>query len=289
MKKNKVTILGGAGFIGSHLSDYLTSKNYKVTIFDLKKSTWLKRGQRMVVGDILDKRKLSLAIKGSDYVFNFAALANMDNLKFKALDTVRYNILGTVNALEISKKYKVKKFIHSSTIYANTEEGGFYGRSKKAAEDYVEEYNNKFNLKYSILRFGSIYGERSGPDNGIRQILEHVIKKRKLIYKGTKNSIRSYIYVKDAVKLCLASISKKYDNQYLTLTGEKKIKAKYLFNLFSKMFKISNKNITFLKNKGHYDVKPTIFKPRIGKILRPTKSDFKKNIIQYSKVIRKKK
>jgi UDP-glucose 4-epimerase len=144
----------------------------------------------------------------------------------------------------------------------------------------VEEYKNKFNLKYSILRFGSIYGERSGSDNGIRQILEHVIKRRKLIYKGTKNSIRSYIYVKDAVKLCLASISKKYDNQYLTLTGERKIKAKFLFNLFSKMFKISDKNITFLKNKGHYDVKPTIFKPRIGKILHPFKSDFKKNIIQ---------
>jgi len=95
--------------------------------------------------------------------------------------------------------------------------------------------------------------------------------------------------VKDAVKLCLASISKKYDNQYLTLTGERKIKAKFLFNLFSKMFKISDKNITFLKNKGHYDVKPTIFKPRIGKILHPFKSDFKKNIIQYSKAIRKKK
>ena len=86
----------------------------------------------------------------------------------------------------------------------------------------------------------------------------------------------------------MASISKKYDNQYLTLTGEKKITAKHLLNLFSKMFRISNKNITFLKNKGHYDVKPTIFKPRIGKILHPAKSDFKKNIIQYSKVIRKK-
>ena len=47
------------------------------------------------------------------------------------LKTVKYNILGTVNALEISAKFKIKKFIHASTIYANTEEGGFYGRVKR--------------------------------------------------------------------------------------------------------------------------------------------------------------
>ena len=283
----KVTVLGGSGFIGSHLSDYLSEMNYRVTIFDLKKSPWLKKGQKMIIGDTLNVKKLSSAIKGSDYVFNFAALADMDSLKYRAIDTVRFNILGTVNALEVSRKYKVKKFIHASTIYANTEEGGFYGRSKKAAEDYVEEYQNRFNLKYSILRFGSIYGERAGSDNGIRKILENILFRKKLIYKGSKNSIRSYIYVKDAVKLCFRSISEKYDNQYLTLTGEKKLKAKYLFNLFSKMFKISKKNIIFLKNKGHYDVRPTPFIPRIGKSLHPAKSNFKKNILKYSKSIKK--
>ena len=283
----KVTVLGGSGFIGSHLSDYLSEMNYKVTIFDLKKSPWLKKGQKMIIGDTLNIKKLSSAIKGSDYVFNFAALADMDSLKYRAIDTVRFNILGTVNALEVSRKYKVKKFIHASTIYANTEEGGFYGRSKKAAEDYVEEYQNRFNLKYSILRFGSIYGERAGSDNGIRKILENILFRKKLIYKGTKNSIRSYIYVKDAVKLCFRSISEKYDNQYLTLTGEKKLKAKYLFNLFSKIFKISKKNIIFLKNKGHYDVRPTPFIPRIGRSLHPAKSNLKKNILKYSKSIKK--
>ena len=284
---SKITILGGSGFIGSHLADFLSEMNCKVTIFDLKKSSWLKKNQKMIKGNILDEKKLSLAIKGSDYVFNFAAIADMDLLKDQAIKTVKYNILGTVNALEIAKKYKVKKFIHASTIYANTEEGGFYGRSKKAAEDYVEEYKKKFNLNYTILRFGSMYGERAGPDNGVRQILYNVIFRKKLIYKGTKKSVRSYIYVKDAVKLCFKSISKKYDNKYLTLTGAKKIKANYLFKLLSTMFKISKKNIIFLKNKGHYDIKPTPFKPRAGKLIYPAKSDFKKDIFKYSKEVRK--
>ena len=63
------------------------------------------------------------------------------------MKTVKSNIQGTVNALEASSKFKIKKFIHASTIYANTEEGGFYGRSKKAAEDYVEEFKKKIQFK----------------------------------------------------------------------------------------------------------------------------------------------
>ena len=194
----------------------------------IKKSKYLNKSQKFIEGDILDKNRLFKAIKGADYVFNFAGAANMDDLKYDPMKTVKSNIQGTVNALEASSKFKIKKFIHASTIYANTEEGGFYGRSKKAAEDYVEEFKKKFNLNYTILRFGSIFGPRAGADNGVRQILENLIKKRKLIYKGTRNSIRRYIYVKDAVKLTLQSISKKYDNKYLVITGAKKIKASYL-------------------------------------------------------------
>ena len=189
----KIVILGGSGFIGSHLADYLSQKNFKVTIFDLKKSKWKKNNQRMIVGDLLNIKKLNQAIKGSDVVYNFAAVANMDLLKDKAISTVKYNILGTVNALEVSRKHKIKKFIHASTIYANTEEGGFYGRSKKAAEDYVEEYKKMFNLNYTILRFGSMYGDRSGNDNGMRQILENLLLK-KINLQGN-NELSKEIYL----------------------------------------------------------------------------------------------
>ena len=284
----KITVLGGSGFLGSHLCDLLFQKKFQVIIYDKKKSKYLNNNQKFIEGDILDKNRLFKAIKGADYVFNFAGAANMDDLKYDPMKTVKSNIQGTVNALEASSKFKIKKFIHASTIYANTEEGGFYGRSKKAAEDYVEEFKKKFNLNYTILRFGSIFGPRAGADNGVRQILENLIKKRKLIYKGTRNSIRRYIYVKDAAKLTLQSISKKYDNKYLVITGAKKIKASYLFETLSIMFKIPKKRIIYLKNKGHYDVKPTLFKPRSGKILYPIKESFRSNVLEYSKLIKKK-
>ena len=71
----------------------------------------------------------------------------------KPHDTVNYNILGTVNLLELCKKYKVKRFVFASSIYVNSKQGGFYRSSKRAAEDYVEEYNQRYNLNFTILRF----------------------------------------------------------------------------------------------------------------------------------------
>ena len=262
----KITVLGGSGFLGSHLCDLLSEKNFNVTIFDKNKSKYKNKKQRFIKGDILDKQALSKAINGADYVFNFAGAANMDYLKFDPLKTVKYNILGTVNALEISAKFKIKKFIHASTIYAILKRK-FYGRSKKAAEDYVEEFNKKYNLNFTILRFGSIYGPGAGSDNGVRQILENLLHRNKLIYKGTSNSIRRYIYVKDAAKLTIQSLSKKYNNKYLVITGAKKVKASYFFKILSFLFKIPKKKIINLKNKNNYNIKPTLFKPRSGKIL----------------------
>ena len=161
--------------------------------------------------------------------------------------------------------------------------------ARKLRKIMLKNTKKKFNLNYTILRFGSIYGERAGPDNGIRQILENVIFKKKLIYKGTKNSVRRYIYVKDAVKLCSQCISKKFDNKYLILTGRKGINANYLLTLFSKIFCIPKKNKLFLRNKGHYDKKPTPFRPREGESIFPTQSDFTKKILEYVKEIKKRK
>ena len=261
----KITVLGGSGFLGSHLCDILSNKGYYVKIFDLKKSRKLKKKQKMSLGNIMDKKKLSLAIKNSDFVFNFAGLADLDDAKNKPMETIKSNILGTLNALFLCEKYKVKRFIQASSIYANTEEGGFYGRSKKAAEDYIEEYCNTNGLEYTILRFGSVYGENANKNNGILKIIKEAIKNKKLIYGGTKKAERKYIHVKDAARACVLILKKKYINQYLTITGTKTVRSRNLMNFFSDYFKIPKNEIEYLKNEGHYDNKPTPFKPRKGK------------------------
>ncbi len=280
----KITVLGGSGFLGSSLSDYLSSTNkYKVIILDLKKKK-LKKNQKFVKGSILDSKKLHQSIRGSKYVFNFAALADLDKSINKPLETAKINIIGTINSLILSKKYKIKKYIQASSIYANSEQGGFYGASKKAAEDYIERFSKKFNLNYSILRFGSLYGPNAGPSNGINKIIQQYKKEKILMYKGKKNSTRRYIHVNDACKVCQKSLSSKYDNKYLIVTGRKKIKItdvmKYLSQIYNYKKKIHYQN---LEIEGHYTKEPKKFIPRSGKNLFIKK--YKKLDIELKKLV----
>jgi UDP-glucose 4-epimerase len=278
----KIVVLGGSGFMGSHLCDLLSSKGHKVNIFDIKKSKYKKKNQKMYIGSILDKKELSLAVRGCDFVYHFAALADLDIASNEPLKSAKINIVGTINALEICKKYNIKRFIFASSIYANTEEGNFYGSSKQAAESYIEKFYKTFGLNYTILRFGSLYGNRSGRGNGIQDLINSGKKKGKLIYGGSKKAARKYIHVKDAVKVCVEVIQKKYQNQYLTITGKRTVKIKNLINILAKYLKISKNKIRYLniKNADHYDIKPTPFKPRIGKNLKINKEiNFKKSLM----------
>ena len=123
-----ITILGGSGFLGSQLSFFLSkNSNNRVIIFDKKKTNKIEKNQKFIKGNILNTKQLSRAIKKSDYVFNFAALADLNDARNKPLETAMINVIGTIKALQISKKFKVKKFIQASSIYANSEQGGFYG------------------------------------------------------------------------------------------------------------------------------------------------------------------
>ena len=262
----QITILGGSGFLGSHLADEMTKKKFKVKIFDTQKSQFLKKNQKMFIGDINNTKDLTKCIKGSSYVFNFAAIADIDIAKTKPILTSRINIEGTINALLICKKLKVKKFIQASSIYANSVEGGFYSISKRSAEDYIVEFNEIYKLNYTILRFGSLYGERSDPNNGIRKLIDYAQKKGKLIYRGGKLDSRKYIHIKDASTLCLEAIKKKYNNKCLNITGKKNTRVIDLINFFSQQFDIKKDKIKFLNEKktGHYNTEPTKIRRKDG-------------------------
>ena len=241
----KILVTGGSGFLGSHVADHLSKAGHKVTIYDKKKSSWLRGDQTMIIGDMLDAKKLKKAISKSEIVYHFAALADINEAIQKPIDTASINILGTVLALQFSSKYKIKRFVHASSIYVNSKEGGFYRCSKKAAEDYVEEYNNLHGVNFTILRFGSLYGERSNNTNGVHSIVNRAIKNHELIYSGSKKTLREYINVKDAAKASVNILKNKYKNKHIILTGKEKIRVYDLLKMLGEILKIS-KNVKFL-------------------------------------------
>ena len=164
----KVTVVGGSGFLGSHVCDQLTLNGHKVKIYDLNTSPYLIEGQEQIVGDILNTEELYMALEGSDAIYHFAGLADLDDSIHKPIETVNQNIIGTLNILDFCKQNPKTKLIYASTVYVDSREGGFYRCSKVAAEDYIEEYERVFNLDYRILRYGSLNGSRSDENNAIK-------------------------------------------------------------------------------------------------------------------------
>ena len=113
----KIVVLGGSGFLGSFVADRLSYLNHDVTIYDKKKSKWLKKNQKFIKGNILDIKLLDKVIKKAKVVYHFAALANLEEALHKPIETVNNNILGTVNVLEVSKNYNIRRLIYASSIY----------------------------------------------------------------------------------------------------------------------------------------------------------------------------
>ena len=263
----KIVVLGGSGFIGSHVADALSRKGHKITIFDKKKSRWLRDDQKMIVGDIFNYNALENAIRSNKIVYNFAALSDMNQAMHEPLSCAKVNILGTVQALNLCLKYKVRRFIHASSIYATSSQGGFYSCSKRAAEDYLVEFNKSYKLNYTILRFGSVYGPRSDKNNGIRIILDKAISQKKIIYLGNKKAVRKYINVFDAAKACVEILKSRYENKCVVLTGPKSIKISELLKFLAKILNINSK-IIFKDEKGntgHYIKTPNLYEAKKGR------------------------
>ena len=287
----KILVTGGSGFLGSHVADLLSTEGHDVTIYDKKQSPWLRQDQKMIVGDLLDVSSLEKAVSASEAVYHFAALADIDEALKRPIETANINISGTVLALELSYKYNIKRFVHASTIYVNSNEGGFYRCSKKAAEDYVEEYHNVFGVDYTILRFGSLYGERSDNTNGVTSIINKAIADRELTYTGGKETLREYIHVLDAAKASVDILKDEFKNQHVIITGKKKIKVYDLLKMLAEILKIS-KNIKFLNKKyiGHYTVSPFTYMPKIGKkFVFNSTVEFKQGLLELIKNIKKEK
>ena len=147
------------------------------------------------------------------------------------------------NSFKRDSFLNIKKFIQASSIYATSEEGGFYARSKRAAEDYIEEFKNIYGLNYTILRFGSVYGVRADKSNGLRKIIDQAIWRKKIIYQGNIKTVRKYINVLDAAKACVEVLKNKYKNKCVILTGKKPY-SENIANTVAKKIPPSNTGLT---------------------------------------------
>jgi UDP-glucose 4-epimerase len=267
-KDLKIVVFGGSGFLGSHVADALTEVGHEVTIFDIRHSPYLHSDQKMVIGDIMDMDKVCSVVEGCDVVYNFAGIADIDECTGKPIETIKFNILGNTIILEAARKAKIKRFVFASSVYVYSNTGAFYRSSKQACESFIEDYNRLYGLPYTILRYGSLYGERADERNSIYRLIKNALLTGKIVYHGTGDEQREYIHVKDAAALSVKILESEFENQHVILTGNRAMEYRALLEMIREM--LGNQVEIVYKEKkreAHYKVTPYSFNPRLGRKL----------------------
>lgn len=287
----KVCVIGGSGFLGSHVADALSDEGHGVRIYDRNPSSWLRPDQEMVIGDLMDADGVAAAVAGSDVVYNFAALADLNEALDKPVETVRINVLGNTYVMEACRRHGVKRFVYASTVYVYSRQGGFYRCSKQAAEQYVDEYQRAYGLDYTILRYGSLYGPRADLSNGLYRIVKNALDTGIVRYEGSADALREYIHVEDAARASVAALGEEFRNQSVILTGQEPMRVLDLLEMLAEILGL-NKPVEFVANDqpGHYVRTPYAYQPKLGrKYVPPMHVDLGQGLIQLIEDVRSRK
>jgi len=266
----KVAVFGGSGFVGSHVADALTERGHDVTIVDARESPYRQSTQPMVIGDILDAALVERVVRDCDIVYHFAGMADMDECRTRPVETAHANVLGTTILLAACAAAKVKRFVYASTVYVYSQSGGFYRVSKQACEAYIEEFERQAGLKFTILRYGTLYGRRTDHRNSVHRFLAEALQRRRITYYGTGDEIREYIHVADAARCSVDVLSPEYENQHVVLTGHQSMRVKDLMLMIREIIG-QPVEVDYVQDYPagfpHYSVTPYSYQPKIARKL----------------------
>ncbi len=224
-------ILGGNGFLGSHLAERLLKRGYDVRVFDSFQTgttnlETVKGKIEIMKGDFLNQADVLQALQDMDYVFHYIGTTVPATAIKDPIYDVQTNVVGTVRLLQLAVNSKVKRVIFPSsggTIYGEPTSLPVhethalnpmdpYGISKLVIEKYLNYFNRAYGLDYLILRYSNPYGERQSPhgQQGVIPVLLNRIKlgERPIVY-GDGSVERDYLYVGDAVQATIALLEKK--------------------------------------------------------------------------------
>lgn len=238
MKGKLVLVTGGAGFIGSHIVDWLIKDNEVVVLdnFSSGKISNIKHhmgrdGFTLIKGDILDREAVREAVKGVDVVIHQAAVVGVKKYVERPLDVLTTNIFGTHNLIEECLREGVERFVFASTseIYGKSErvplkENGdrvlgatsidrwCYSTSKAADEHFLFAYYEAHGFPMVILRYFNVYGPRQETSDysGVISIfIRRVLRGEPPLIHGDGEQTRAFTYISDAVEATVLAASKK--------------------------------------------------------------------------------
>ena len=239
---HKILITGGAGFIGSHVAKKIAGREDEVVIVDNFNDYYDSRLKidrikiflkdikfKLYKGDIRDFVFLEKVFKREkiDKVVHLAAMAGVRYSLEKPLLYADVNINGTLNLLELSRKYAVKNFVYasSSSVYGSNKKIPFaetdfvdnpispYAATKKATELLAHVYSHVYGLNTTGLRFFTVYGPWGRPDMAAFLFADAIIKSKTMKVFNFGKMMRDFTYIDDIVNGVVMVLDKnlKYD------------------------------------------------------------------------------
>ena len=225
----KVLVTGGAGFIGSHVVDLFVAEGHQVVVVDdlsTGKGENLNPEARFYRVDIRSSElEKVFATEKPEVISHHAAKANVRESMEKPILYAEVNILGSLNLLELSRKYGVRKIIYASTGGAVYGEPQYlpvdedhpinpldpYGASKHHVEHYLYLYRANYGLAYTVLRYPNVYGPRQDPygEAGVVAIFAHqMLQNHQAVINGSGEQERDFVYVGDVARSNLLALER---------------------------------------------------------------------------------
>ena len=232
----KILVTGGAGFIGSHIVEYLIQRGDNVTILDnlntgkIENLSKVKTNINFVNGDIRDYKLLESLVNDSDGVFHEAALASVQQ-SFKMQDEYfDVNVYGTENILKLAKEYGFKVvYASSSSVYGNPNHipikenddrnpANPYAQTKLEAELLAEKYS-EIGVRVIGLRYFNVFGRRQSKEYAgvIKLFLEKIQQNEDLKINGDGLQTRDFVYIKDVVKANILAMDSNVKHAFLNV------------------------------------------------------------------------
>jgi len=267
----RILVTGGAGFIGSNIVDKLLENDHDVVVLDNLATGNIEnikdKNVEYIADSILDD---NLNLSDIDVVIHHAAQINVRTSVDKPIYDGDVNILGTINILEKMRKYDVKKIIFASSGGAVYGEPQYlpvdekhpinpmspYGLSKFCGEEYIKLYSRLYGIKYAILRYSNVYGERQDPrgEAGVISIfIDKILNNERPTIFGDGTQTRDFVYVGDVCDANLMALKWK-NNETVNIGTSNETSINKLFNIIAKELNFKETPI--------YD------KPREGEVYR---------------------
>ena len=235
----RITVTGGAGFIGSHLVDRLIEDGHTVQVIDnlyTGNKDFVHSKAQFVELDIRDPKLYSVLEEfRPDYIFHEAAQTEVSTSMSDPMLDCDINLMGLINLLNAAVKVDVKKFLmpSSAAVYGNLDTlplneemignpSSFYGLTKLTTEHYLRIYYEAFGLPYICYRYSNVFGPRqgNGGEGGVISIFaKAIVQGSPIIIYGDGKQTRDFIYVDDVVEANILGMQHQVTGIYNVSTG----------------------------------------------------------------------